>query len=477
MTQQEEILQLREENKMLVEQNNTLRLRIAQLESLLRETLDKLNKNSQNSSKPPSSDMVRKTQSLRIRSGKKPGGQMGHKGTTLEMSNNPDHIEVHNPERCSHCQGALAATAADSYERRQVYELPPLKIMVTEHRCVTKTCPYCGWVNKGAFPGAAEQPTQYGPGLQTLGVYLTQYQFLSYERCAQLMEDLLGHRPSEGWLVTLNERCAAQLPSFEHRLKQCLLHCDVLHVDETGYYFGGKRNWLHVVATTKYTYYCAHQKRGAEALEDMDILEHFGGVAMHDYWPCYLDYNCDHVFCHAHHLRDLNFCIEAEKSHWAEQMKALLVQMKQSVEEERQKGGCCLSAEVFGRYHTQYWKLLEEGEQEHSLPQKQQGSRGKTAKSKSRNLLERFVEHASEMLRFGCDFSIPFSNNIAEQALRMMKVKQNISGCFRSREGAQGFAVIRSYIDTVRKQGLSIWEWLKEAILGAPWLPLVPAPA
>jgi transposase len=198
---------------------------------------------------------------------------------------------------------------------------------------------------------------------------------------------------------------------------------------------------------------------------------------MHDYWCSYLDYDCDHVFCHAHHLRDLTFCIGQGKSHWAEEMKAFLLQIKASVDKERQKGACCLSAEDFGHYQYRYWQLIDQGEREHPLPRKQQGCRGRTAKSKARNLLERFMEHGAEMLHFACDFSIPFSNNVAEQALRMMKVKQKISGCFRSREGAQNFARIRSYIDTVRKQGLSILESLKNVIVGQPWLPLVPAPA
>lgn len=477
MTQAEEIRLLREENRVLREENAALRLRISQLETLLQAALDQLNKNSRNSSKPPSSDPVRKTQSLRSLSGKKPGGQPGHKGTTLTMSASPDYIEVHDVHHCSHCHSELTSMEPDDYERRQVYDVPPIKIMVTEHRRAVKTCPHCGWVNKGAFPQGVDQPTQYGEGLQTLGIYLTQYQLLPYDRCAQLLQDLLGHSPSQATLVSMAERCARQLPAFEHRIKEALCSCSVLHVDETGYYFGGKRNWLHVAATEQCTYYFTHEKRGGEALEAMGILGCYEGVAMHDYWPCYLDYDCGHVFCHAHHLRDLTFCVEREKSRWAQEMKALLLEMKQSVEEEAQRGGCCLSAGMFGQYHRRYWELLEQGEREHPLPQNQQGRRGRIAKSKARNLLERFREHASEMLRFCCDFSIPFANNVAEQALRMMKVKQKISGCFRSSEGAEGFALIRSYIDTVRKQGLSIWESLKSAMLANPWLPMAPAPA
>lgn len=477
MTLEEEILQLKEANKRLEEENQALRLRISELETLLKEALDKLNKDSHNSSKPPSSDMFRKPQSLRTSSGKKPGGQMGHPGTTLRMKEIPDDIVLHEPERCSHCQGTLAGTAPESYEKRQVCDLPPLHLFVTEHRSVAKTCPHCGTVNKGAFPSGVEQAVQYGPELKALCVYLSNYQLLPYGRCTQLLEDLLGHTPCEASMVSMAESCAFALRPFEDKVKNVLLFSDVLHCDETGYYFSGKTNWLHVAATENYTLYHVHEKRGTEALRDMNILPHYKGVAVHDYWPCYLDYGCAHVFCHVHHLRDLTFCIEREKSHWAEEMKELLLQIKQSVEEELSKGNSSLSAEVFGRYHAAYYSIMEQGEKEHPLPQRQKGRRGRIAKSKSRNLWERFERHASEMLRFGCDFSIPFSNNVAEQAVRMMRVKQKISGCFRSKEGAVNFARIRSYIDTLRKQGLSILEWLENALIGEAWLPKMPAPA
>ena len=175
------------------------------------------------------------------------------------------------------------------------------------------------------------------------------------------------------------ERCAAALPPFEGLLKECLRRCGVLYVDETGYDFCGKRYWLHVVATEQLTYYSTHKKRGSEALEDMDILGRYEGVLMHDYWSAYLEYNCEHVFCHAHHLRDLNYCIEAEKSRWAQQMKAFLLRMKQSVEEEHQRGGSCLSAEAFGNCQRQYLEFMEQGEREHPLPRKQPGVRGRVA--------------------------------------------------------------------------------------------------
>jgi len=276
----------------------------------------------------------------------------------------------------------------------------------------------------------------------------------------------------------MSKSCALGLQPFEQEVKKALCHSEVIHCDETGYYFCGQRNWLHVVATKELTYYYAHEKRGKEALDDIGILAEYKGVAVHDYWGPYLDYDCEHVFCHAHHLRDLTFCIEQEKSKWAEGIKAFILQVKEKVDEERQRGACCLNAKDFGDFQYRYWQLMEQGEREHPLPRKQAGKRGRTAKSKSRNLLERFIKHGAEMLRFACDFSIPFTNNIVSpQARRMMRVKQNVSGCFRSKEGSQNFALIRGYIDTVRKQGLSILESLRNVLMGNAWLPLVPAPA
>lgn len=467
MSLEEEIVLLREENRLL-------RLRIQELEALLKEALDKLSKNSSNSSKPPSSDPVGKTQSLRIPSGKRPGGQQGHRGTTLPMKEVPDEVVVHAPLLCTHCLEALSDTVAGGYERRQVYELPPLALKVTEHRSVVRVCPRCGEENRGVFPEAVRQPVQYGEGFKALCVYLTHYQLLPYHRCAQLLRDVLGHSPSEASLVSMTAGCAAELQNFEERTEEILLHSDVLHVDETGYRRGRKTHWLHVAATENYTLYRVHQKRGNLALDDLGLLPLYKGVAMHDYWPAYLQYGCEHVFCHAHHLRDLTFCAEQEKSHWALELKALLLQIKQSVEQQRSRGETALAVGVFAHYHQVYGQVMAEGETEHPPPLRPDRA-GRVGRSKSRNLWERFEKHEAEMLRFAMDFSIPFTNNVAEQALRMMRVKQKISGCFRSRQGAEGFARIRSYMDTLRKQGLSIMEHLQKAIAHQPWLPMAPA--
>lgn len=283
MVLEEEIQQLKQSNKRLSEANQALCQENAELKALLKEALDKLNRHSGNSSKPPSSDGFGKTQSLRTPSGKKPGGQMGHEGRRLLLKEVPDEVVVHAPQRCCHCHSPLTGTEAEHYEKRQVYDLPPLQLFCTEHRSVQKTCPHCGTVNQGAFPQEVGQLVQNGPQLKAVCVYLTNYQLLPYGRCTQLLGDLLAHTPCEASLVGMSESSATQLQPFEAKTKEALLLSDVLHVDETGYRFSGKTHWLHVAATHDYTLYHVHEKRGGEALNDMGILPQYEGAAMHDY--------------------------------------------------------------------------------------------------------------------------------------------------------------------------------------------------
>ncbi len=467
MTLEEQIQQLQLTIIELRNENAELRKRIIELELSLQAAIDKLNKNSNNSSKPPSTD-IQRTKSMRISSNKKAGGQAGHQGTTLEMSSQPDKIITHRSAHCKCCGKDIRAIGSLRYERRQVYDIPPLRIKIEEHRSEIVCCPHCNTENRGSFPEEVKQPVQYGSNLKQLGVYLTQYQLLPYERTAELIEDLTGHRLSVGTLVNTNEECSTQLSSFIEDVKDALQQEPVMHSDETGFYFAGNRNWLHVTTTKNYTYYYAHEKRGTYAMKDMGVLPDYAGTLMHDYWKSYLDYKCKHVFCHAHHLRDLTFCHEQEKSQWAALMKTLLLEMKTVVDSSKEQGKQNLDAAQEQMLIEKYENLMQQGYMEHPLCQKETGKRGAAKKSKTQNLLERFQRHKEEMVRFVKDFTIPFDNNIAEQAIRMMKVKQKISGCFRSKNGAQCFAIIRSYIDTIRKQGHSITDALKLAILGKP---------
>ena len=463
MTFEEQILSLKEENRLLREENT-------ELKRLLQGALDKLNKNSSNSSKPPSTDIAR-TKSLRISTGKKAGGQKGHTGTTLQISETPDEVVEHKAKQCVGCGKDIGGVGSLRYERRQVYDIPPVRMKIYEHRSEIKCCPHCQKENKGAFPSEVSHCTQYGSNLKEFALYLTQYQLLPFGRSAQLIEDLTGHKLSAATLVNINQTCSSQLSGFIEALKDNLQKAPVIHSDETGFYYQSKRNWLHVAATEDLTYYYAHEKRGKEAMDAMGVLPDYKGNAMHDYWKSYLDYLCTHSLCNTHHLRDLTFCLEQEKSVWAEAMKALLLEMKQITDQCKEQGLQSLDELRQEQLTTKYNLLVEEGYLQHPLPEKQPGKRGTVKKSKTQNLLERFKKHREDIIRFIRDFRVPFGNNLAEQAIRMMKVKQKISGCFRSKEGAQSFATIRSYIDTMRKNGFNIIEAIRQAIKGNPIMP------
>lgn len=455
----------------LEEANLQLRNENTELKRLLQEALDKLNKNSSNSSKPPSTDIVR-TKSLRISTGKKAGGQKGHSGTTLQISETPDKVVVHRALECSGCGKDISAIGSLRYERRQVYDIPPIKIEVCEHRSEIKCCPHCQKQNQGIFPAEVSHCTQYGNNLKQFAVYLTQYQLLPLGRSVQLIEDLTGHKLSTSTLVNINEQCSSQLSGFIEVLKDHLQKAPVIHSDETGFYYESKRNWLHVAATEFLTYYYAHEKRGREAMDQMGILPDYKGTVIHDYWKSYLDYLCRHSLCNIHHLRDLTFCLEQEKSQWAADMKALLLEMKDITDNSKAQGLQSLDEQQQQQLTAKYDLLVQEGYLQHPVAEKQPGKRGVVKKSKTQNLLKRFKNHREDIIRFIRDFSIPFGNNVAEQAVRMMKVKQKISGCFRSKEGATSFATIRSYIDTMCKNGFSIMDAIGQAIAGNPILPI-----
>lgn len=427
-------------------------------------------KDSSNSSKPPSSDIgkAQRTKSLRTKSGKKPGGQHGHTGETLSFNATPDEVVVHAVKQCNCCGKSLSGIAVVDYEYRQVFDIPPIEMLVTEHRSEIKNCPRCHTVSRAVFPEGVSQPVQYGINVQQLAVYFTQYQLLPYGRTAEIFKDLFGHALSSSFLVNNNHRCAVNLQPFIDELKATLLTQPVLHADETGFYFEGRRNWLHTISTEKHSFYAPHIKRGTEAMYDMSVLPVYEGILMHDFWKSYNEFGCGHALCNVHHLRDLTFCHEIEKSSWAGQAKQLLVDLHAKVMMAKDTGATSLSKGQLHYWRKKYDDLMSEGLRIHPVPKKQKGKRGVTQKSKTQNMIERFVEYKDEILAFAKNFLIPFGNNIAEQAIRMMKVKQKISGCFRSEQGAKDFADIRSYIATMKKQGNSIMQALAAAIQGKP---------
>ena len=461
----------------IISNNENIIDKLNALVELLKARVDELENNqkkdSSNSSKPPSSDISKppRTQSLRMASGKKPGGQKGHTGDTLSFNATPDEVVVHTVKQCRCCGKSLRSIQSADYERRQVYDIPPIKMLVTEHRGEIKNCPHCQTANRAVFPETISQPVQYGSNVAQLAVYFTQYQLLPYGRTSEIFKDLFGHSLSSSFLVNNNRRCADKLQPFITDLKAQLLKQPVLHADETGYYFEGQRNWLHTLCTDRYTYYAVHTKRGAEAMNDMGVLPNYTGRLVHDYWKSYYEFdNCKHRLCNTHHLRDLTFCHQVEASSWAGQIKKLLIDLldKVWVTKNQDASATSLSKGQLQYWESKYDKLMKEGQCLHPPPEKQKGKRGVTKKSKTQNMLERFINCKDQILDFAKDFQTPFSNNLAEQAIRMMKIKQKISGCFRSMQGAKDFADIRSYIATAKKQGVDIMDALKAAITGQP---------
>jgi len=452
-----------------------LTARIAELEERIKSLEDQINKNSRNSSKPPSTDSFRKIKGQRKPSGKSVGGQKGHKGHTLEIAENPDHLIVHPVTKCETCGRSLCDEKAVSYERRQVFDLPPINVEVFEHKSESKICPNCGCLNKAAFPKEVAYPVQYGTRLKSVAVYLNQYQLVPFDRLRETFVDLFNHRLSQSTLVDANLAFCDTLEPVEVAIKQQITESPVICLDETGMRIEGKRKWCHVVSTENLTYYAASIHRGSEANEDMGILPVYSGTAMHDGWNSYFKFNCKHALCNSHHLRDLTFIHEEEKQNWAKDLIDLLISIKAVVDRRTPIHSKLDPAEIKD-FEERYDHIIEMGKLENPPPiiSSSQGlikKRGKKKKTKAQNLLERLDKYRREALSFMYDFGVPFDNNLAERDLRMMKVQQKISGNFRSWEGAAAFCRIRGYISTVKKNSRSVIEAIQRAFEGNPFLP------
>src|SRR6266566_4947735 len=466
MTKDEELELLRQENSALREQVTLLSERISVLEA-------QLAKESHNSHLPPSSDRFhRQPKSLRKKSGKPPGGQSGHAGNTLKLSETPDVVIVHAVEDCQHCQHDLREVASLHVERRQVIDLPPKRVLVIEHQAQQKCCPACHQISLAAFPEDVRAPVQYGAAIGAVGVYLVQQQLLPYERACEVVEDLLGPSMSVGTLQGLVERCARQLEVVEQQIKAALSHAPVLHQDETGLYVAGQRHWMHVSATEHLTHYAVHPKRGKEALDAIGILADFHGVSVHDGWRSYWQFLCQHALCNVHHLRDLTFLHEEQHQDWAAQMKTLLLAIKAAVDQARTIGLTSLHPLEVADWKAQYVALLQEGYRANPPdPPPEAGKRGRRKQSAARNLLDRLSTHQEAVLLFLDNFVVPFDNSLAERDIRMVKVQQKISGCFRSEAFAAAFCRIRGYLSTLRKQGLAVLTALEQVLVGHPVSP------
>lgn len=411
----------------------------------------KFGANSTNSNLPPSQDPHRERGSKRKAKGhkRKPGGQNGHQGTTLQRDPNPDRIEHIPIDRRTIPPGRYKNAG---FEARQVIDIEIHK-QVTEYRAEILVDGK-GTQFVAQFPAGVTRPVQYGNGIKAQSVYMSQQQLIPYERICDYFRDQCGIPLSAGSVFNFNQEAFGLLEHFESIVIQQLRVQLVLHADETGINVNGELLWLHSVSNERWTLFFAHARRGAEAMIAMGVLGQFRGTLCHDHWKAYFQFTtCRHALCNSHHLRELKRAWADDGQRWAQKMHALLLKINDATT----KAGGCLTEEQAKRFRRRYRDILTSGDRECPPPKLKDhpAQPGRVAKTKSRNLLERLRDYETETLRFMTDKFVPFTNNQGENDLRMTKVQQKISGCFRSFQGAQFFCRVRSYLSTCRKHGLS----------------------
>jgi len=430
--------------------------------------------NSRNSSRPPSSDRPEqpKPKSLRKKSGRKPGGQPGHPGRTLVFSDQPQHTEVHPLLECP-CGEDLSQEPAIDFEARQVFDLPALRLECTEHRAQIKECPCCHQRVSAPFPEHVKAPVQYGRNFRALLAYFYDAQLGASLRIRQMCEELFGYAVSEGTLQSARQEQYQALAPFEERLKEVLPQQPVLHVDETSLPINQIKHWLHVICTPLLTFFSIQLLRGKEAIKAIGIIPQFTGWLMHDFLSSYLSFeNCLHTFCKSHLMRELVFIFEQHHQRWAKDLYELFLEMLRYVHKQKARDAPVSKAD-YKSWQRRYRRLLRAGRQANPLSREQKTSQHRK-QSKEQNLLDRLEAYDDFILAFLWAWELPFTNNEAERDFRFMKTRIKISGCFRTLEGAQRHVRIRSYICTLRKQGLPVLEYLRRAFEGRPFLPEVP---
>jgi transposase len=435
-------------------ENAALKARMAELER-------RLELNSSNSGKPPSSDGLKKparVRNLRERSGMKPGGQMGHKGETLRQVTDPDVVVDHYPPACSTCGVGLDPETSVGHSVRQVFDLPePQPLVVTEHRAHDCQCTACGAKTRAPFPDGVNAPVQYGARITAFVIYLLHYQLLPENRLAALMADLFGVKVAAATIARMSRTCAERLRGFAATVRDLVAGAQVKHMDETGFRIGGKTQWLHVASTALLTFYRVCAKRGS-------LLANVAGIVVHDHWkPYYTMQGVLHALCNAHHLRELKALVEIEKEEWARKMQRLLRRACHVTNRARERD-VPMKPRLIDCFERRYDAILAEGLVFHEAQAplvcaviKGGGKRrGRAPRRTGHNLLLRLATRKNDTLRFLHDATVPFTNNQAERDARMMKLRQKISGGFRSFQGAMDFALIRSFFSTANKQGWNI---------------------
>lgn len=466
---------------LVVEQAATierLEQRVVELEGEVVDLKRRLAQNSRNSSRPPSSDGLAKPpvkRSLRRPSGRRPGGQAGHGGGYLAQVADPDAVVRHSPELCDGCGADLATAPVEGSERRQVFDLPEVRLRVVEHVAERRRCA-CGHRTRAGFPGGVSAPTQYGPRVRALVIYLIARQHLPFERTAELFEDWFGAPISKGTLATYLERGAADLQPFLDEVHRQLIASPVAHFDETGARVDGRLRWLFASSTEQLTAFALHDKRGKDGIDHAGVLPGFTGVAVHDGFRVYRDHyeNAIHALCNAHHLRELQAIIEQDregKQTWARAMDRLLRELQRTVAIAAEHGHDDLDVLQLAGTRLAYQQIIVTGYRQNPLNTIRTGQRGFIAQTPARNLLTRLDDHREEVLRFAHNLDVPFDNNLVERDIRMVKLQQKISGCWRTSTGAEHFLALRAYLSTARKQGQRLLDALTQLATHDPWLP------
>lgn len=464
-----QVKSLRNKVSKLETKNQTLETKTQELEEKLKKLLAEKVKDSHNSSKPPSTDGVKKrTKSLRKKSERKSGGQKGHEGKILEMEPYPDKFEIIKLAHC-HCCGKKVDRKYISIIRRQVIDFDAKKI-VTEYQAECYVCPKCNSESIATFPDFCTKKVQYGPTIKALSVYLNKYQLLPLKRVTEVFSDLFGIKISEGSIVNFNAQLFNKLEGFENECKESLLQSELIHNDESGGRCEKKLQWFQVVSNQFVTFFAFHTKRGTKAMNDIGILSKFKGKTVHDFYRSYFTFDFEHILCNAHLLRELIFEREQNLQKWAGKMIDLLLEIKLCVDREKKKGTSdSLSIYLLKKFEIEFDKILKTGFKHNPYQEKEHQKRGKAKQSSSRNLLDRLLEHKKSYLGFMYDFTIPFDNNLAERDIRMLKLYMKISGCFRTFSGATYFCRIRSYISTARKNNQNTFTALQNAFLNQPF--------
>jgi len=481
MTQEEELHVLREENrtlKALVAELQPLKEQLAQAYARIKELEDRLGKDSRTSSKPPSSDgLGRLPRRSRRPSGKRPGGQAGHPGHTLLMGEQPDEVVRHRPEVCSQCNEDLRAVPGSVAERRQVLDMPEIRLLAHEHQIEAICCPACHSRNLGSFPVAISAPVQYGPNLQALAVYLHQGQLLPTARTCETLASICGCQISEGTLLQWSELAAERLAPTVGYIAELLVASQFQHADETGIRVYGMLHWLHVNCTRFLRHLDWHASRGGEAMDEIGIWPRFAGRGMHDRWASYDAYDCAHSICGAHLLRDCAAVAEQEHQPWAVEMQDFLLDLHDACQEWRLLQLPSVPTVERDEWVARSFEIVAAGYAAQPPPPVScAGSRkGRPKQSKAKNLLNALLRRAEQVLALLDDLRIPFTNNQPERDLRWAKVQQKISGTFRSATAATAFCRIRSYLSTMQKQGHSMLSALTAVFHGQPlpvaWVP------